>query len=279
MDKYAINLKWCLTRWWSSWQPDYFTKLTASYPRLSLNTHTRMVQSRGGVDQYIPITLPMLFAPRCCHFWYLPALHHHPPLPSHTLIHILQSFPAAPHPVPSAEKEILALLWILTASYHQSAAAQGLGSTQTWEKTAITHQPKGGSLDMGLSSSITAHCFLHLKRIPCNTPISTALPISPIPQECPLPPTSGSTTNIPAQCRGRQRVTTRDDLPKRQGVRDCQIQLQTTAGPQTVALVQTTVWVGVFLVGGWWLSFASKAPNHHAASVEKIEKRKPGQCS
>lgn len=51
MDKYAINLKWCLTRWLSSWQPDYFTKLTASHPRLSQSKYTYQdstIQRRSG---------------------------------------------------------------------------------------------------------------------------------------------------------------------------------------------------------------------------------------
>lgn len=158
MDKYAINLKWCLTRWWSSWQPDYFTKLTASHPRLSQSKYTYQdstIQRRSGPIHSHKITHAF------CSMLLTSLLHHHPPPPSQTLIHILQSFPTAPHPVPSAEKEILALLWILTTSYHQLAAAQRLGSTQTLEKTAITHQPKGGNLtwDCLALSQTTASCI------------------------------------------------------------------------------------------------------------------------
>lgn len=88
MDKYAINLKWCLTRRWSSWQPDYFTKLTASYPTLSWSKYTYQdgkIQRRRGPTHSHTITFCSMLLSLLIPPW----LYHHTPLPSQTLIHIL----------------------------------------------------------------------------------------------------------------------------------------------------------------------------------------------
>lgn len=39
-NEHTTNLQWCLRKWWISWQPDYFIKLTARHARLSHSGYT-----------------------------------------------------------------------------------------------------------------------------------------------------------------------------------------------------------------------------------------------
>lgn len=147
-------------------------------------------------------------------------LHHHPPPPSQILTQVLQRVTCSSlsHSLSWKGKTGVAV----TTIYHQLVTVQGLESTETQEKTTITHQSKGGDLrgDCLVLSQPIASC---IKR----KPLFPVLPISAMAQDCLQLPAFSSTTSTSAWCQGRQQVTKTHDLPKRQSVWDCQIQLQT----------------------------------------------------
>lgn len=123
LKKYALNLKWSLTKWSSFWQPDYFNKLTASYFRLSQFKYTYQdsTNQRSGPTHSCKISCAL-----CSMFFLLI-----PPSSITTHLCLHKCSPRSwSSPSPS-------LSWKgktginLSASYHQSVTVQGLESTES----------------------------------------------------------------------------------------------------------------------------------------------------
>lgn len=104
-----------------------------------------------------------------------------------------------------------------------------------------------------------------------------------MPQKRQLLPAFGSTTSISAQCHGRQQChqSHQNTRPakKAKHVRLPDAAANWTAGHQSAALLQATVWGVWGEIVEWCLSSASIVLNYNASSIVKIGKNNPNQRS